>query len=219
MAELTPPAWMQAMSETKRGADEGPGSGEKPSKHAKGGAKGDKNEKDLTKVLVLLLTMLCLASARELANLAGAVYQTWELLETSDGVTQLMINSGLKYDEMSRHMKERQRAGEKVDFRARGPPRAQLWAAVCLNRATNVETFIQGGKEEYAKTEAKKFNGYFAKYIQNAAPQTVGKHALHFGYRQHKGRKSETSGSSNQQQQTKKGRLTFASSYDEPGMM
>eukprot|EP00959_Pyramimonas_sp_CCMP1952_P016795 356206-Pyramimonas_sp.AAC.1 len=122
MAELAPPAWTQAMSETKRGADEGPGSEEKPSKHAKGGAKGDKNEKDLTKVPVRFLAKLCLTSARELANLAGAVYQTWELLETSDGATQLMINSGLKSDEVSRQMKERQRAGEKVDFRARGPP-------------------------------------------------------------------------------------------------
>ncbi|CAK0841519.1 unnamed protein product [Prorocentrum cordatum] len=192
MAELTPPAWMQAMSETKRGADVGPGSEETPSKHAKGGAKGDKNEKDLTK--------------------------TWELLESGDGVTQLMIDSGLKYDEMSRQMKERQRAGEKVDFRARGPPHVQLWAAVCLNLVTNVKKFTQGGKEEYVEAETKKFNGYFTKYIQSAAPHTVGNHVLHFRYRKHKGRKTETSGSSSQQQ-TKEGRMTFAFSYNEPGMM
>ncbi|CAK0903130.1 unnamed protein product, partial [Prorocentrum cordatum] len=219
MAELTPPAWTQAMSETKRGAGEGPGSEEKPSKHAKGGAKGDRNEKDFTKALMLFPTKLCLTSARELANLAGAVHQARGPLETSDGATQLMIDSGLKYDEMSRQMKERQRAGEKVDFRARGPPRVQLWAAVCLNLVTNVKRFIQGGKEEYAETEANKFNGYFAKYIQSAAPQTAGNHALHFRHRKHKGRKTETSGSSSQQQQMKKGRLTFAFGYKEPGML
>ncbi|CAK0830269.1 unnamed protein product [Prorocentrum cordatum] len=205
MAELTPLEWMQALSETKRGAEEGPGSEEKPPKHAKGGAKGDKHEKDLTKAL--------------LANLAGAVYQTWELLESGDGVTQIMIDSGVKYDEMSRHMKERQRAGEKVDFRARGPPHVQLWAAVCLNLATNVKPFIQGGKEEYVEAETKKFHGYFTKYIHGAAPHTVGNHVLHFRYRKHKGRKTETSGSSSQQQQTKKGRVTFAFSYNEPGML
>eukprot|EP00959_Pyramimonas_sp_CCMP1952_P160711 3360977-Pyramimonas_sp.AAC.1 len=85
MAELTPPEWMQALSETKRGAEEGPGSEEKPPKHAKGGAKGDEHEKDLTKALVLLLTKLRLTSARELANLAGVVYQAWELFESGDG--------------------------------------------------------------------------------------------------------------------------------------
>ncbi|CAK0885066.1 unnamed protein product, partial [Prorocentrum cordatum] len=199
MTDFTPPAWMQALSETKRGADEGPGSGEKPSKHAKGGAKGDKNEKDLTKVLMLLLTKLCLTSARELANLAGAVYQTWELLEASDGVTQLMIDSGLKCDDMSKQMKERQRAGEKVDFRTRGSPHVQLRASVCPNLVTSAKTFIQG-REEYIESE------------------TVGKHALHFRDRKYKGRKNETSGSASQQQ-AKKGRLTFAFICDEPGML
>eukprot|EP00959_Pyramimonas_sp_CCMP1952_P244917 5118953-Pyramimonas_sp.AAC.1 len=91
-----------------------------------------------------------------------------------------MIDSGLKYDEMPRQMKERQRAGEEVDCRARGPPHAQLWAAAPLNLVTNVKKFIRGGKEECVEAETKKLNGYFAKYIQSAAPHTVGNHALHF---------------------------------------
>eukprot|EP00959_Pyramimonas_sp_CCMP1952_P030224 633664-Pyramimonas_sp.AAC.1 len=83
----------------KRGADGAHGSAP-PAKQAAEGGK-QKEMGDLQGALLKVVAKLCPNDARELANLAGAVYQTSESTEAADSFTQIMIDAGFRYDEVS----------------------------------------------------------------------------------------------------------------------
>ncbi|CAK0824176.1 unnamed protein product [Prorocentrum cordatum] len=190
MSQAVAASWMQGPSATvKRGADGAHGSAPPAKQGAKGSKKKEKG--DLQAALLKVITKLRLNDAREMANLAGAVYQTWETTETANHFTQIMIDAGLKYDEVSKNLKERQQAGEDVDSRARGPPHVQVWGALAMSLANQIDTFLDGS-ETYKESEKKVFYEYFQKHLAQKLPTDVAKHE-------------------------KKGRLTFAFSYDEPG--
>ncbi|CAK0868580.1 unnamed protein product, partial [Prorocentrum cordatum] len=158
MGELAPAAWMQATADAMRAFGDH-ASEEQSVKHAKG--QGEKGGKDgMTALVLLLLTKRCLSSSRELANLAGTVFQTWELAESGGGITEIMIQSGIK-----------------------------CGAAASLYLINTAAVFLDG-KPEYIEGENKKFHEYVTKYAQAAEPTTVGKLVLHFRYRVYKGKKN-----------------------------
>eukprot|EP00959_Pyramimonas_sp_CCMP1952_P397206 8322643-Pyramimonas_sp.AAC.1 len=66
----------------------------------------------------------------------------------------IMIDAGLKYDDVSKNRKERQQAGENVDFRARGPPHVQVWGALAMSFGNQMDTFLDGS-ETYKESEKK----------------------------------------------------------------
>ncbi|CAK0826064.1 unnamed protein product, partial [Prorocentrum cordatum] len=151
--------------------------------------------------------------ARELANLAGTAFQTWEIQEEDKGVTQNMVDSGAKYDAVSKSLKDGQVHGEKIDYRARGPPHAQLWAAMSLH-LVNCMDALDDGSDGCKESEKKVFYQYFQQHINAKIPQQVAKHALHFRHRKYKhASKKAREGD----RQDAEGRLTFAFSHDEPG--
>eukprot|EP00959_Pyramimonas_sp_CCMP1952_P227246 4751444-Pyramimonas_sp.AAC.1 len=86
-----------------------------------------------------------------------------------------MIDAGLKYDEVSKGLKERQQAGESAGSRARGPPRAQVWGALAMSLANQMDTFLDGS-ETYKGSEKKVFYEYFQKHLAQELPTDVAKH-------------------------------------------
>eukprot|EP00959_Pyramimonas_sp_CCMP1952_P001604 33105-Pyramimonas_sp.AAC.1 len=86
-----------------------------------------------------------------------------------------MIDAGGKYDAASKSLKGRQMNGEKIDFRARGPPHVQLWAAVSFHLVNCMDTFLEGG-DGYKESEKKVFPQYFQQHINARTPQQVAKH-------------------------------------------
>ena len=179
----------------------------KPAANKKGKGKGD-----LYHSLIKLVAKLCLNDARELANIAGTVFQTWEMLEEAKSSgPKIMIEAGLKYDEVSKALKVKSTNGEAVDYRARGPPHVQVWAALCLHLVNNMDSFLEGS-DVHKASESKVFKDYFEKYMNTQTPTQVAKHVLHFRYRKYKGKKDQ-----DPPEGGKKGRLTFAFSYDGPG--
>ncbi|CAK0798368.1 unnamed protein product, partial [Prorocentrum cordatum] len=192
MSQAAAARWMQGPSATvKRGAD---------------GARGSapKEKGDLQAAPLKAIAKLCLDDARELANLAGAVYQTWEATEAA----------GLEHDESSNDLRERQQGGESVDFRARGPPRAPVWGALAMSRANQMDSFLDGS-ETYKESEKKEFHEYFQKRLAQKQPTDAAKHALHFRWKKSKPKKNQVGATMAAEE--KKGRPTFAFSYDEPG--
>eukprot|EP00959_Pyramimonas_sp_CCMP1952_P233830 4886312-Pyramimonas_sp.AAC.1 len=77
-----------------------------------------------------------------------------------------------------------------------------------------MDTFLDGS-ETYKESEKKVFYGYFQKHLAQKLPTDVAKHALHLRYKKSKPKKNQDGAAV--AAEGKKGRLTFAFSYDEPG--
>eukprot|EP00959_Pyramimonas_sp_CCMP1952_P440103 9214009-Pyramimonas_sp.AAC.1 len=104
--------------------------------------------------------------------------------------------------------------GEKIDYRAGGPPHAQLRAAVPPHLVNCMDT-LPDGIDGHKESEKKVFHQYFQQHINAKTPQQVAKHARHFRHRKYKCTSKKAREEDNDK--TPKGRLTFAFSHDEPG--
>ncbi|CAK0838117.1 unnamed protein product, partial [Prorocentrum cordatum] len=108
--------------------------------------------------------------------------------ETADSFTQIMIDAGLKYDE--------------------------VWGALAMSLVNQMDTFLDGS-DTYKESEKKVFYEYFQKHLAQKLPTDVAKQVLHFRYKKFKPTKNQDRATVAAEE--KKGRLTFAFSYDEPG--
>ncbi|CAK0857048.1 unnamed protein product [Prorocentrum cordatum] len=123
-------------------------------------------------------------------------------------IATFLLLAKLRHASQSKRM--RQRAGETIDFRARGPPRALLRAAAALCLTDSAAAL--GGCAACVEGEKKKFREFFAKYVQSAEPTAAGKRAPHYRCRKHGGRRNAEVGGTAASSQG-----AAASHYDQAG--
>eukprot|EP00959_Pyramimonas_sp_CCMP1952_P078800 1647243-Pyramimonas_sp.AAC.1 len=173
MSQVVAASWMQGPSAiVKRGADGAHGSAP-PAKQAAEGSK-KKEKGDLQAALLKVITKLRLNDARELANLAGTVYQTWEIIETADSLTQIMIDAGLKYDDVSQQKNSRSASRPAKTSISVQEDRhtCRSGGALAMSLVNQMDTFL-GGSETYKESEHKVFYEYFQKHLAQKLPADV----------------------------------------------
>ena len=174
--DLALPSWSSPGS--KRGA-EGSGGRAPGGKHAKTEAAEvarTKGKEGVTEI-VKILTKLVLTNSRELADLTSTVYKTWEV-EIKGSVVEAMAKAGADYDSESKELKKKSEAGEKVDFKARGPPYLRVWLAM-----------LQAAAKEFEGL-SKDIEGYWVNVVQKGDANSLGSHVRYCRLRKNK-RKEE----------------------------
>ncbi|CAK0840000.1 unnamed protein product [Prorocentrum cordatum] len=152
MPELAMPSWYNpAQARRPEGAEE------QRSKQAKGSE--GKGEKQYGKLL-LLVAQLLLATTRGMADLAAAVFITYEM-SAVQGFPAALVAAGKQYDVKSKELADRAKAGENVgrgSHRGRGPPHLHIFVAGIHYIATR--THAEGDKaeeEKQLKADAEEF--------------------------------------------------------------
>ena len=104
----------------KRGTDDAPNTQRKDRR---------KEEGDTQSRLVQLTAKLALTVARETAELASAVVETWEM-DCEAPLASHGIKAGTDYNTQAQELKKRAEADEDVDTASLGPPHLVVWQRV-----------------------------------------------------------------------------------------
>ena len=73
---------------------------------------------------------LTLTLAREQAELAAAVLQTWEIGATAN-IATTGLDAGRAYNDQAQDLHQRAKGGEQVDTASLGSPHVKVWTEIC----------------------------------------------------------------------------------------
>ncbi|CAK0810582.1 unnamed protein product [Prorocentrum cordatum] len=159
------PSWFSspsaAASGTKHGREDG-GTGEdgRRGKSSRQGQGGGGNNK-----LAVASARLTMTLARDVADLKGALYLRHELPNGTIGLAAACKQAGVNYNKVSAELKDQQKNGHTVDFKARGPPHVSIAMAAIIYGAS--KQFEEGGNPQHVKLRDDT-KAYYEKEISTA---------------------------------------------------
>ncbi|CAK0860349.1 unnamed protein product [Prorocentrum cordatum] len=127
--------------------------------------------------MVDLTARLALTLAREQAELAPAVLQTWEI-GTEANIATSGLEAGRAYNEEAQDLNQRAKAGEAVDTAQLGSPHLKVWTEVCAYLGKTLE---EGASKQHVEQ-------YYRDKVLNAAPEALGDSVPVFRVRRNKGK-------------------------------
>ena len=127
--------------------------------------------------IVDLTARLTLTLAREQAELASAILQTWEI-GTKSGLAQAGLQAGQAYNDEAQDLRRRAGEGEQVDTASLGSPHIRVWTEVVNYMG---RTFDPGAERDYLEK-------YYKEIILSGSAEKVADSIPIFRVRKNKGK-------------------------------
>ena len=120
---------------------------------------------------------LTLTLAREQAELAAAVLQTWEI-STKINIATTGLEAGRAYNDQAQDLHQRAKGGEEVDTAGLGSPHVKVWTEICAYLGKTID-------EGASKTEVE---NYYRSKIMTGSAEIIGDSVPVFRVRRNKGK-------------------------------
>ena len=137
---------------------------------------GHGNEQDTEGDLLQTSTKLVLSMASQQAIIAGVVFTTYFVPEARESLGAMRAKIGTDYDAETKALKEKQKGGEQVDFKARGPCHIQVFVKTMVRAVQmTAPNAAKAQPEVHAVLRA-----YFQQHIHEKKPDYIMVDVLHF---------------------------------------
>ena len=127
--------------------------------------------------MIDMTARLTLTLAREQAELAAAVLQTWEI-GTETNIATTGLEAGRAYNDQAQDLNQREKGGEQVDTAALGSPHVKVWTEICAYLGKTIEAGA-------SKTAVE---NYYRDKIMTGSAEIIGDSVPVFRVRRNKGK-------------------------------